>query len=172
MPNTPQPATPEQVIERCEATLQYVKESHWLHDNELMLHADSAAQDAIDMAELVIAMTPKSEREKAWLARALKAEQQVQSLLDVRPCVLEFALETERILKLNDHKPGWHNDSEVTMMVRLREEVTELGNEVVLQYCDGHDAKLQKEAVDVANIAMMIWDINRRRALTPRAEEG
>jgi NTP pyrophosphatase (non-canonical NTP hydrolase) len=73
----------------------------------------------------------------------------------VQKCVKEFALEMEKKLKANEHKPGW-SDCEMTHLFRrLEEELRELIRAIAtLEDCN----KVISEAADVANFAMMVAD--------------
>ena len=89
-------------------------------------------------------------------AKIAELEQQ----LAVRPEVRWFALQMEKQLKANDHKPGWRDDDFEYLMQRLSEEVNELGQ------AHGNDitaaVEIIREAADVANFAMMVADnVNR-----------
>lgn len=77
-----------------------------------------------------------------------------------RPEVAAFAMLMEAQFKANDHKPGWGNDSLLSLHERLEEESRELWGEIRPDPDTGiaaydHDA-IEKEAADVANFAMMI----------------
>jgi NTP pyrophosphatase (non-canonical NTP hydrolase) len=65
----------------------------------------------------------------------------------------------------NDHKPGWKDATFRVLFNRLKKELVELRTEI--QSFDGacRDVeKIRREAVDVGNFAMMIYD-NATRAL-------
>ena len=79
----------------------------------------------------------------------------------VRPAILKFAIEMERVLKENDHKTGWEDCDFGYLLERLREEVEELYE--CFDYSAGSRLLTQKEfiikeCVDVANYCMMIAD--------------
>lgn len=76
-------------------------------------------------------------------------------MLKIRPEIEWFSQHMERKLALNDWKGGWQNDSHISLLNRLYEEVYELVN---ADTCE----EIVNEAADVANIAMMIAD-NRAR---------
>ena len=61
----------------------------------------------------------------------------------------------ERQLRRNDHKGGWRGSGAIWLLSRLKEEVAELDEAI-----DSGDARrICGEATDVANFAMMIWDV-------------
>lgn len=74
------------------------------------------------------------------------------TLDECRPQVRQFALQMERKLRQNDHKPGWENDSFDELFARMLEEA----GEVLIARITGDDPA--GEIADVANFAMMIWD--------------
>lgn len=81
-----------------------------------------------------------------------------------RRWVNAFAGEMEAKLLENSHKggrEGWAQDTGAALMIRLREEVDELGLAVAGNKCCGRRDKEQvvREAADVANFAMMIADV-------------
>lgn len=78
--------------------------------------------------------------------------------IELRPEVQWFAELMEFVLRANDHKPGWKADSEEALLDRLHEEVAELRTEILSEDRVDH---VVKEAVDVANFAMMIADVAR-----------
>ena len=75
----------------------------------------------------------------------------------LRPSVREFALAMEDALRAHDHKPGWKSDPAVELFLRLEEEVNELREELVYE----RYSTAMQEAADVANFAMMIFDVLR-----------
>lgn len=82
-----------------------------------------------------------------------------------RKVVREFSDEMEKILQDNDDKGGWSESSTYYLLKRLDEEVKELKNALSstgVGYLHPIDDIL-KEAIDVANFAMMIWDNHRRQ---------
>lgn len=75
--------------------------------------------------------------------------------VSVREEVARFARVMEAKLRVNDHKAHWRDTSIMDLLIRLREEVDELAQEVVA----GTDPlAIVFEAADVADIAMMIAD--------------
>ena len=75
----------------------------------------------------------------------------------VREEVHDFAEAMEKVLKDNDDKEGWEECSNLYLVQRLVEETSEL-----LKMMDaGELDDMCKEAVDVANFAMMIFDNNK-----------
>jgi NTP pyrophosphatase (non-canonical NTP hydrolase) len=62
----------------------------------------------------------------------------------------------EAQLRANDHKPGWKNDSLLSLISRCSEELIELRHEIIEEY---DPVRVLKEAADVANFAMMIADV-------------
>lgn len=81
--------------------------------------------------------------------------------LKLRPCLEWFAQQMEHVLRQNDYKGGWDDMAFEDLMERLREETEEL------EGCGLHTCKAVKEAVDVANFAMMIAEQCR-----PVAKQG
>lgn len=84
-----------------------------------------------------------------------------QSILgEIRQEILWFAKQMEEKLKANDHKPGWKDDSFDVLLERLKEECLELRSTVYFGLEKGlcNESEVVKEAVDVANFAMMIAD--------------
>lgn len=91
--------------------------------------------------------------------------------ITIREEVEWFAQEMEKILQANDHKPGWEGDELGCLYSRLREEAEELRRVLLRDDVSGLTAAalstdvlrlIIKEAVDVANFAMMISDNCRR----------
>lgn len=78
----------------------------------------------------------------------------------MRDEVRVFAETMEEQLKENDYKGGWQNCSNSYLLGRLKDEVEEL-KIALLDYESG--PAIVKEAVDVANFAMMIADLNSSR---------
>lgn len=81
--------------------------------------------------------------------------------MELRPAVQKFAEAMERKLRTHDKdrgEDGWQNADPESLFGRLKEETVEL--EMALRR-DGRLESLesQAEAVDVANFAMMIWDV-------------
>ena len=71
----------------------------------------------------------------------------------MRTAVKRFARQMEAELKKNDHKGGWKTSTNHYLLLRCFEEWLELRDVVLSGRGD-----IRKEAVDVANFAMMIWD--------------
>jgi NTP pyrophosphatase (non-canonical NTP hydrolase) len=80
--------------------------------------------------------------------------------LGVRDEVLAFAMEMEHLLRENEHKGGWADSSLEDLLEKLKEEVEEL-EEAIKQ--PGYQVEACREAGDVGNIAMMIFDISLGR---------
>ena len=76
----------------------------------------------------------------------------------MREQVKSFSKDMERVLKKNDEKHGWDNLTIHWLLYRLKEETDELRMELTNQ----DKASAMREAIDVANFAMMIWDNLRR----------
>ncbi|AHD06471.1 hypothetical protein [Paenibacillus larvae] len=79
--------------------------------------------------------------------------------IKLRPEVQWFAEQMELKLRENDHKGGWSDENLEHLLWRLGEEYAELRTAIELE------TDIMREAVDVANFAMMIADrvIERRR---------
>jgi NTP pyrophosphatase (non-canonical NTP hydrolase) len=87
--------------------------------------------------------------------------------LDMRPEVRAFAQAMERKLTERDEEygeAGWRSDDAANMIGRLREEMGEVQREQRKINPEG----VMSELVDVANFAMMAWDLLRR----PIGQEG
>lgn len=79
---------------------------------------------------------------------------------ELRPEVLAFAVEMERRLRENDHRPGWKQGNPLDLVDRIRDEVRELELEVVGRFgTDQPRGFILNEAADVANISMMVADL-------------
>jgi hypothetical protein len=90
----------------------------------------------------------------------------------VRPEVLAFALAMEAKLKANDHKGGWQSMTITELVKRLRDELSELRWAISHDEGSGHGLThfdIPSEAADVANFAMMIFDVS---SLAARAVQG
>ncbi len=98
------------------------------------------------------------------------SDQPVRFALEVRYQVAAFALLMERELRANDHKGGWDQEDTSWLLDRLREEVQELcdADPNQARYPYGLDIiratkeralRVESEAADVANFAMMIADV-------------
>jgi hypothetical protein len=93
----------------------------------------------------------KSQRRKSDILRQL-------SWMLVRPVVRQFAYHLEKVLQEHDWKGGWRHVTREVLLKRLEDEVAELDRAL---HDEGakHDPK--REAADVANFALMIWDLSR-----------
>ena len=97
--------------------------------------------------------------------------------IELRESVKWFAEQMELVLRKNDHKGGWKNCTWEYLFDRLEEEQKELVEECYKDgYSDVFDIFLNtnteamiKEAVDVANFAMMIAD-NLRENPQPKGD--
>jgi NTP pyrophosphatase (non-canonical NTP hydrolase) len=99
--------------------------------------------------------------------RFLLSEIQGRTTLSIRPEVLEFAHEMESELYANEKKGGWTECDFEYLFNRLKEEVGELP-EAIHKWQKKEGASLPNlvsECADVANFAMMIADIARKRSL-------
>ena len=88
--------------------------------------------------------------------------------VNVRGRVSYFAGLMERQLKLNDQKGGWSQCHPLWLLAKLNEEVGELGQRLNELYApdgkrfshpDEFIVETTQEAVDVANVAMMLFDV-------------
>jgi len=92
----------------------------------------------------------------------------------LRPEVARFAQLMERVLRDNDHKGGWKDMEAADLLKRLRDETKELAQAIESQAvrcgCRSADecrhglfaagsTDIVREAVDVANFAMMVADV-------------
>lgn len=75
-----------------------------------------------------------------------------------RPEVAWFAGIMEERMRANDHKGGWRGDRPADLMLRLYQEAAELYEEIRPGYSTV-PSRVEKEAADVANFAMMIADV-------------
>lgn len=75
----------------------------------------------------------------------------------LRPALQWFAEQMEDRLAANDHKGGWEHCSLGLLAERLCDEVAELAEASSFQ-------ATAREAVDVANFALMIADVARKKA--------
>lgn len=73
---------------------------------------------------------------------------------DVRPEIKRFALLMEKKLQANEQKGTWKESSIKYLFSRLEDEVAELRNAIAYPSGD-----IIGEASDVANFAMMIYDV-------------
>ncbi len=99
-----------------------------------------------------------------------KNAEYIKSWMDVpRKEVIWFALQMEKVLKDNDHKGTWDGCNISYLKDRLEEESEELTDTLKIRVAlmaagINIDKVVIKEAVDVANFAMMIADIiNKER---------
>jgi hypothetical protein len=70
-----------------------------------------------------------------------------------------FARAMEKVLRQNDWKHGWENDSVKALVDRIWDEIREM--EVAMSNYQKNCAlpeDAQKELVDIANFCMMAWD--------------
>jgi hypothetical protein len=87
----------------------------------------------------------------------------VETLVMLREPLQNFVKAMEAKLKKNDHKGGWEDCFvDGYLFQRLQDEMEEL--EKALERNDG--PALMDECVDVANFAMMIYDILAKRIAT------
>ena len=74
-----------------------------------------------------------------------------------RECIMEFAVDMEKKLRVNDGvKPDWREQENSELLNHLKQEVDELSDEF-----DSEPPVIglaRYEATDVALIAMMLWD--------------
>ncbi|MDD5062773.1 MAG: hypothetical protein PHN44_10890, partial [Candidatus Marinimicrobia bacterium] len=89
--------------------------------------------------------------------------------IEPREVVALFSKCMEFVLKRNDHKRHWNNNSMRELHARLRDECDELLWELLRhdfhksEGCGNHIVGpdlccIANEAIDIANFAMMIWD--------------
>lgn len=76
-----------------------------------------------------------------------------------RRVIEDFADALEHTLIRNDHKACWTVEKHVDMVEKLKEEVIELLQE--LDDVDRSHLRIRSEALDVAAVAMMLWDRSR-----------
>ena len=85
--------------------------------------------------------------------------EQLTQPLKLRPLVVWFAQEMERVLQENDFKHGWQTMSNDSIYDRQKDELRELG----LALASGHANLIINKAVDVANFcAFMAWNEHRK----------
>jgi len=78
----------------------------------------------------------------------------------LRPSVVEFAMEMEKILQEHDtikESDGWQNESIEWLFKRLVQEVFKLYGAIFVE-SQLIPTSIRKECCDVANFAMMIFD--------------
>lgn len=83
--------------------------------------------------------------------------------MKLRPVVRTFAARMERALAAHDAdrgRHGWRQDTCLDLLARVNDEVDEL-REAVLSRVSR--AEVNKEAVDVANFALMVADVFGRK---------
>lgn len=80
--------------------------------------------------------------------------------VEIREEVLEFAAYMESVLRKNDWKGGWKQDSIESLFDKMKEEVKEV-EVAIKEKTPFHSDDLQKEVADVANFAMMIFNNNK-----------
>jgi NTP pyrophosphatase (non-canonical NTP hydrolase) len=71
----------------------------------------------------------------------------------------------EERLEANDHKKGWSGKDPRRVSIRLLEECAELMSSLentIANPCEMNVDHTQREAADVANFALMIYDIANR----------
>lgn len=74
--------------------------------------------------------------------------------MKLRPALLRFAEEQERILANNDHKNHWSDMNYYYLVECVGDELDELKNAMMDQDLE----TAQGECCDIANFAMMIYD--------------
>lgn len=79
--------------------------------------------------------------------------------LCVRPAVAAFAEAMEAQLRANDGKGDWIRDSAIGLFEHMMEEVEELREEIRLPVVSRAVTRIQREAADVGNMAMMVADV-------------
>lgn len=77
-----------------------------------------------------------------------------------RETVEWFADMMELVLQANDFKGGWEDCEVEYLLFKLGEEYAEL----YMAIKESKKSEITKEAADLANVAMMLADRNRRRA--------
>lgn len=87
--------------------------------------------------------------------------------MKLREAVEWFAGEMEKVLRDNDYKGGWENEDLLWLLDRIGIELKEL--EMALS---SSRSETIKEAVDVANFAMMIADIANTQTTATTHKEG
>ncbi len=91
----------------------------------------------------------------------------LKSVREIRPDVLEFAYAMEMVLRKHDRTKGdsWKYCDFCILVEKLTEEFHEVEEEfgALMNYdFDASTENIQTEIVDLANIAMMIWDRARK----------
>ena len=77
--------------------------------------------------------------------------------LQIRPIILAFTATMEEKMLANNHKGCWRRCDPLWLYAKLGEEVGELGRILVRNHNDD-TGKATREAIDIANVAMMIAD--------------
>lgn len=73
--------------------------------------------------------------------------------------LMAFARAMEVVLRQNDWKQGWQNDSPKALSDRIWDEIREMEVAIVNYHKNCAQARdVQKELVDIANFCMMTWD--------------
>lgn len=80
-------------------------------------------------------------------------------LKDCRKVVQDFAIQMELTLQDNDHKGGWEDMADEEIIARILQETSEV---ITDKACITGNSP-EREAIDVANFAMMLWDNITRR---------
>jgi hypothetical protein len=92
----------------------------------------------------------------------------LREVLGVRKEVRWFATEMEKTLRKNDHKGGWKDCDNKYLSDRLCDEILELEGAM---FGGGSIEDVIKEAVDVANFAMMIADMAKQALMEGKTDE-
>ena len=84
----------------------------------------------------------------------------------IRLSVQRFAEAMEKVLRENDHKEGWDELTNDHLVERMEDELNELHVELfhIADYREPNlpdIAQAVREAIDLANFAMMFFDNNR-----------
>lgn len=86
--------------------------------------------------------------------------------IDIKhPEVISFAKAMDEVLCQNDHKGGWKDCPREYLEARLIEEVGEYFRQIAIRIDYRTNYKKlkpedKKEIIDIANFAMMLWDIS------------
>jgi hypothetical protein len=90
-----------------------------------------------------------------------------KAVIRLRPAVQRFAEAMETILRDNDHKGSVTNVRCDVAVESLWREMRELDRaawgHVSMETTPEHRLRIQKEAVDVANFALMVWHGAKKR---------
>lgn len=81
----------------------------------------------------------------------------------IRPEVMRFAERMEIVLRKHDHKGGWRDCGNAFLLDKLYEEYQEVDG--MYRFDKGFAVDVtatfdSDEFVDLANVAMMLWDTN------------